>query len=167
MSPRLSIIVAMAENGVIGRDGKLPWPRIAEDMKWFKEKTMGKACVMGRKTFDSIGKPLTGRANVVVTRDRDWKRAGVYAVHEFDEAVGVAASLDPDADEIMVIGGAQIYAKAVPHAARIYLTHIHKAYEGDARFPKFNRNQWREISREERDATKDLPPISYIVLDRI
>ena len=166
MSPRLSIIVAMAENGVIGREGKLPWPRIAEDMRWFKEKTMGKACIMGRKTFDSIGKPLTGRANIVVTRDADWQRDGVYVAHDFDEAVALAASLDPHAEEIMVIGGAQIYAKALGKADRIYLTHIHKPYEGDARFPKLRRGQWREISHEERAASGELPPISYVVLDR-
>ena len=166
MSPRLSLIVAMAENGVIGKDGKLPWPRIPEDMRWFKEKTMGKACIMGRKTFDSIGKPLTGRANIVVTRDRDWRRNGVHVAHDFDEAVQFARSLDPQAEEIMVIGGAQIYAKAMAQADRIYLTHIHKAYEGDARFPKLRRDQWREVSCEERAANGELPPISYVVLDR-
>ena len=165
-NPKIVLVAAIARDRTIAKGGKIPW-RHPKDQRFFKVVTMGTALVMGRKTFDSIWKPLTGRANVVVTRDRDWRREGVYVTHSFDEGVGVAASLDPDADEIMVIGGAQIYAKAVPHAARIYLTHIHKAYEGDARFPKFNRNQWREISREERDATKDLPPISYIVLDRI
>lgn len=140
-SPYISLIVAASENGVIGNNGKLPW-RIPEDMTHFVARTWGKACIMGRKTYESIRKPLQGRENIVITRDPTWKAPGVYVVQSLEEAIDLAKALKPEADEIMIIGGAEIYALALPIADRVYLTKINKSIEGDTHF-ELDDNQWR------------------------
>ncbi|MDP9095804.1 MAG: dihydrofolate reductase, partial [Pseudomonadota bacterium] len=131
----LSLVVARADNGVIGRDNALPW-HISADLRHFKQLTVGKPVVMGRRTFESIGKPLSGRHNIVLTRDRDWRAGGVTVAPNLAEAVA-AAGLQPNAraDEIMIIGGAQIYAEALPSARRVYLTEVHTSPAGDTLLP--------------------------------
>jgi dihydrofolate reductase len=143
---RLALIVATSENGVIGKGGLLPW-RIPEDMRWFKEKTRGKPCIMGRKTWESFPKkPLPGRPNIIVTRDREFAAEGATVVHSFNDAVKTAERLCPEAEEIMVLGGAEIYAIALRQAHRIYLTRIHAAVDGDTYFPALDPAEWREVS---------------------
>ena len=142
----LTLVVAVAENGVIGNKGALPW-RIPEDLKRFKALTMGKPCIMGRKTWDSLPKkPLPGRTNIVVTRDSGFRPDGAEVAHSFEDALGIAARGNPD--EIMIIGGAAIFAAALPLAQRIELTEIMAAPEGDAFMPPFDRAHWQETKRE-------------------
>ena len=145
----LSLIVAVAENQVIGRDGGLPW-RMPSDLKTFRRLTLGKPIIMGRRTFQSIGKPLDGRDNIVVTRDPYFEHAGVSAVASVHEALGLARVLarTRGADEIMVIGGAEIYGAALPVANRIYLTRVHAAPIGDRHFPALDMTAWHELARE-------------------
>lgn len=158
----ISLILARADNGVIGADGGLPW-RLPEDLRRFKALTMGKPCLMGRKTWDSLPKkPLPGRTNIVVTRG--FAAEGAVVVHSFEEAVARARSENPD--EIMVIGGAQIFAAALPLARRIHLTEIHTHPEGDTHFPAFDRNVWRETARDEGVAAYGLR-YSFVTLERI
>jgi dihydrofolate reductase len=140
---RISIIAALARNRTIGRGNAMPW-RLPEDLKRFKRLTIGNAVIMGRKTFESIGTPLNGRDNIVITRSGDWSRTGCVVVNSLEAAL--AAIRGPE--EAFVIGGAQIYALAMPLARRLYLTEIERDFEGDAFFPEFDRSQWREISRE-------------------
>jgi len=148
-TPKVALVVAMArESRIIGRDGGLPW-RIPGDMKFFKAQTMGKPIVMGRKTFDSIGKPLPGRTSIVITRDNGWSFEGVTVCHSVGEALDAAraiASRD-GVDEVCVIGGAEIYAQALPHADVIYLTEVVGDVEGDAVLAAFDMNDWDEVSR--------------------
>jgi dihydrofolate reductase len=139
----ISIIVAASENNVIGRDGELPW-RLSDDLKRFKAITMGKPIVMGRKTWESIGKPLPGRQNIVITRQRVFTAAGCDVVASVDEAVAAAGV----AAEIMIIGGSQIYALFMRHAARLYLTRVHAVIEGDAFFPAPKDDDWQLVSDE-------------------
>ena len=145
----LSLIVAVAENGVIGRDGGLPW-RLSSDLKTFRRLTMGKPMVMGRRTFDSIGRPLDGRDNIVVTRDPHFEAAGVSACPTVTEALTLARVLATTrgVDEIMVIGGAAIYDAVMPLADRIYFTKVHATPDGDRHFPSPDAASWREVSRE-------------------
>ena len=146
---RLALIVAAAENGVIGRNNALPW-YLPEDLRYFKRVTMGKPIIMGRKTFESIGKPLPGRANIVITHNAGYQAQGVSVVHSLAEALELArdiARLD-GAEEVVVIGGADIYRAALPHADRIYLTEVHASVEGDAVLPAIDWTRWRETCRE-------------------
>jgi dihydrofolate reductase len=143
MKPRISLIVAMAKNRVIGIDNTLPW-HLPADLKHFKALTMGHHIVMGRKTYDSIGRPLPGRTSVVVTRNRELKIEGCIIAHTLDQAI---AACNGD-DEIFVVGGAELYAQALAIADRLYITEIQKSVRGDAYFPDFRRDEWREISRE-------------------
>lgn len=129
---RLSLIVAASDNGCIGRDGDLPW-RLPEDLKRFKQVTMGKPIIMGRKTYESIGRPLPGRTNIVVTRQPGYEAPGCSVVHSLAEALQVAAS-DP-AEEAFVIGGAALYADALPQADVLHLTRVHAIVEGDVYLP--------------------------------
>jgi len=166
VAPDIALVVAAADNGVIGRAGDLPW-RLPEDLKHFRAVTMGKPIVMGRRTYESIGRPLPGRANIVVTRDPAFGPAGVEVAATLEDALELAARRAAAAgvSEIMVIGGAEIYRSALPHARRIYLTEVHEAVEGDTYFPAFDRAEWREASREDR--TSDLGiAISFVVLER-
>ena len=141
---RISIIAALGRNRAIGRGNAMPW-RLPEDLKRFKRLTMGHAVIMGRRTFESIGSPLQGRSNIVVTRSRDWSSSGCITVHSLDAAL-VAAG---DRSGVFVIGGAQIYALAMPLVQRLYLTEIARDFEADAFFPEFERSRWREVSREQ------------------
>jgi dihydrofolate reductase len=137
VAPRVSLIVAMAQNGVIGRDNGLPW-RLSEDLKRFKSTTLGKPILMGRKTFESIGRALPGRVNLVLTRAAGWSAPGAVAVHSLAEALAQAAA----AAELVVIGGAEIYRLVLPCAWRIYLTRVHAEVPGDTYFPEFDAAQW-------------------------
>ena len=158
----ISLILAMSSNGVIGADGALPW-RIAEDMRRFKALTMGKPCIMGRKTWDSLPKkPLPGRINIVVTRDAHFAADGAVVVHSVDDALALAAAEKPD--EIMVIGGAEIYKAALPRATRIHLTEVEGDFEGDARMPPFDPAVWKEVSRERH--VSDGVAFSYVTLQK-
>ena len=148
-SAAIALVVAVAENGVIGRGGELPW-RQSSDLKLFRRLTMGKPIIMGRKTYESIGKPLDGRTNIVVTRRPDFAPEGVVVAATPVEAVSFArtAAQGSGADEIMVIGGAEIYRALLDVADRIYLTRIQAAPYGDTRFPDLAPGEWQEISRE-------------------
>lgn len=165
---KLAMIVAQAENRVIGNDNKLPW-YLPEDLKYFKRVTMGKPIIMGRKTYDSIGRPLPGRCNIVVTRDGDWKVPGVVVVASLDAALEHAsaqAEID-GVDEAVVMGGAQIYRQMLPKTQRLYLTQVHAAVEGDAYFPELVAGEWREAGREDFAASDNNPyDYSFVVLER-
>jgi dihydrofolate reductase len=140
---RVSIIAALARNRAIGRGNAMPW-RLPEDLKRFRRLTMGHAVIMGRKTFESIGRPLPGRDNIVITRSRDWDPSGCVTVHSLEDALRAVDS----SHDAFVIGGAQIYALALPLARRLYLTEIERDFEGDAFFPELDASSWRETSRE-------------------
>jgi dihydrofolate reductase len=139
----ITLIVAVADSGVIGRDNGLPW-HLPEDLKRFKRLTMGKPMVMGRRTFESIGKPLPGRLNIVVTRDTNYRREGVTVVHDVDGALRAAG----DAPEVMVIGGAELFRALLPRAGRIHLTRVHGNIEGDVMWPALAERDWAVVERE-------------------
>lgn len=146
MSPPICLIVARAENGVIGAGGGLPW-RLPDDLKRFKQLTMGKPCIMGRKTWESLPKkPLAGRTNIVVTRNPAFTADGARLAGSFDQAVSLAMEENPP--EIMVIGGADIFAAALSQARRVYLTEVHAAPQGDVVLPGFAPPLWQETARE-------------------
>lgn len=164
----IALIVAMAENRVIGRDNALPW-HISADLKNFRRITMGKPVIMGRRTFDSIGKPLPGRPNVVITRNPNFAAEGVHAASDMDAALSLARELGVSAGaaEIMVIGGGQIYETALRHARRLYLTLVHEHMDGDAYFPAYSAADWHEISRERHQPEDESSPgFSFLVLER-
>jgi dihydrofolate reductase len=162
----LVLVLARARNGVIGNRGTLPW-HLPDDLKRFKRMTVGKPVIMGRKTFESIGKPLPGRQNIVLTRDPDWRAEGVTVVSNLAEAVA-AAGLDPRAraDGLMVIGGAQIYAEALPSATRIELTEVDADPEGDTVMPPFDPARWREVAREAHPPVDGRPGFAFVTLLR-
>ncbi len=165
---RIVLVVAIAENGVIGRSGKLPW-RLSSDLRFFRSVTMDKPLIMGRRTFESIGKPLDGRDNIVITRTSGLEWPGVFVVSELDDALELARkkAAARGADEIAVIGGAEIYALTLPVADLIYLTEVHAEPDGDTFFPELDRNEWREVSRERHTAgPKDEADYSFVVLQR-
>jgi dihydrofolate reductase len=143
VSPRVSLIAAVARNGAIGALGGLPW-RLPSDLKHFKALTMGKPLVMGRKTFESVGRPLPGRDVIVVTREAGWSRPDVRVAHSLEEALALAG----DAPEVMIGGGGEIYAQALPLASRLYLTEVELAPPADVRFPEIDPAVWREVRRE-------------------
>ena len=140
----LSMVVAVSVNGVIGRDGDLPW-RLSGDLKWFKRVTMGKPIIMGRKTYDSIGRPLPGRTNIVVTRAADFAAEGVITALSVMDAmrIGEEAAAAGKVDEVCIIGGAEIYRLFSAHADRLYLTIVHAHIEGDVSFPTLDWREWR------------------------
>lgn len=152
------LVLAVADNGVIGKNGGVPW-HISEDMKRFKALTMGHTVVMGRKTWDSLPKkPLPGRVNVVVTRQKDWQAEGATTASSLGQATSGTSGA------VMIIGGAEIYERALPMASRIELTEVHRKFDGDARFD-FNRKDWRETAREDH-VTPDGLRYSYVTLAR-
>ena len=160
--PLISLIVAMAQNGVIGRDNTLPW-RLPKDLKRFKASTLGKPILMGRKTYESIGRPLPGRPNLVLTRDRQWSALGVTVVHSVEEALQhIGAS-----DELVAIGGAEVYRLVLPFARRIYLTHVHADVPGDTFFPDFDPTQWADVECSMHPADEDHAyPVTFVTLER-
>lgn len=143
MKPRLTLIAAVARNGVIGKDGTLPW-RLPEDLKRFKALTLGHPIIMGRKTWESLGKPLPGRTNIVISRDPGYAAAGAIVVASLDAALAACA----DADEAFVIGGAEIYALALARADCLQLTELGRDFEGDTYFPPIDRTLWQQAERE-------------------
>ena len=150
----ISLVAARARNGVIGRDGALPW-RLKSDMAWFKSVSVGKPVIMGRRTWDSLPfKPLPGRLNIVLTRDGSFESRHALAFENFNEAVATAREQaeEDGASEICVIGGAALYALALPKAHRIYMTEVAADPEGDTLFPAFDESAWREVSSEPRSA---------------
>ncbi|MCP8688930.1 dihydrofolate reductase [Marinobacterium sedimentorum] len=165
---KLAIIVARARNGVIGVENKLPW-YLPADLKYFKQVTFGKPVIMGRLTFESIGRPLPGRANIVVTRNGEWRHPGVQVARSLEQAIELAQAHCEigGLDEAMVIGGAQIYAQALPRTQRIYLTEVQADIEGDARFPALEAADWAQIERAEFKAEGPNPyDYSISVLER-
>lgn len=162
----LSLVVAMAANRVIGIANGMPW-RLPGEQKHFKAVTMGKPMIMGRKTYESIGRPLPGRANIVVTRTGDVDDEGITVTHDFHEAVKLARAIAAgnETDEIMVIGGGDIYEQALPLAHRIYLTEIHADFDGDTFFPPLN-DHWREVSRTPGMPPEGCPAYDFVVLER-
>ncbi|MBM6404989.1 dihydrofolate reductase [Phycicoccus sp. CSK15P-2] len=143
---RVSLIAAVGRNGVIGTDNAMPW-HLPEDFAFFKRTTMGHPMVMGRRTFDSIGRVLPGRRSIVVTRQHDWSHASVETAHSLPEALSLAGP----ADEVFVVGGGQVYAEAMPWAHRLLVTEVDLEPEGDVVFPAIDPAVWRETSREPRD----------------
>ena len=142
-TPRICLIAALAANRVIGKDNALPW-RLPADLKRFKQLTIGHPVVMGRKTYESIGKPLPGRRNLVITRNRGYGAAGCEVVHSLDAALAACRG----AEQIFIIGGAELYREALPRAQRLEFTEIHAEFAGDALFPEFPIEQWHETGRE-------------------
>ncbi|MEM8743131.1 MAG: dihydrofolate reductase [Pseudomonadota bacterium] len=166
---RIALVVAVADNGVIGRDGKLPW-RLSSDLRFFRKVTMNKPLLMGRKTFESIGKPLDGRDNIVITRTSGFSHPGIHVFTDIEEALQFARekARERGTHEISVIGGAEVYALTLPTADVIYLTEVHASPEGDTFFPDHKEEHWREISRERYDAgPKDSADYSFVVLERV
>ena len=163
--PVLSLIVAVSDNGVIGREGGLPW-RLPEDLKWFKARTMGKPIIMGRKTWESFPKrPLPGRTNIIVTRQASYVAPDAVVAPSLDAALDLARRENPD--EIMIIGGAQLYAQALGLVTRIYLTQVAVTVEGDAFFPAFDRSTWRERVEGVYPSSATQPiGYSFIILER-
>jgi dihydrofolate reductase len=160
--PRVSVIAALARNGVIGIENRLPW-RLPEDLAHFKALTLGHPILMGRKTFESLGRPLPGRTNIVITRNPDYCRDGCVAA----DSIPAALALCADADEVFFIGGADLYAQAIPLADRLYLTEVDIEAEGDAWFPDYDRGAFREVSRESHRGDKgDALAFYFVVYER-
>jgi dihydrofolate reductase len=158
----LSLVVAMSENKVIGRDGDLPW-RLPNDLKHFKQVTMGKPIIMGRKTWESLYvKPLPGRRNILVTRNAGYEAEGAETSDSLESALTLVAG----ESEVMVIGGAELFATALDTATRLHLTEVHAEIEGDTYFPDFDRSLWRETSREAHDVESDTPAYSFLLLEK-
>ncbi|MEW5727095.1 MAG: dihydrofolate reductase [Pseudomonadota bacterium] len=155
----MALVVAADEGGVIGDRGRLPW-HCPEDLAWFREVTMGKAMVMGRRTWEAIGRPLPGRDSVVLTRDPSWSAKGAHPARSLPEALDLAARLRPDAEEIAVIGGAEVFAEALPLADRIYWTAIPGRHPGDTRMPPVRWAEWRRTRRRQGEAA------TFAVYDR-
>jgi dihydrofolate reductase len=160
---RINIVVAISDNTVIGRDGGLPW-RLSSDLRQFKSVTMGHPLIMGRKTHESIGRALPGRLNVVVSRQRMFSAPGCTVVDSLDKALVVAG----DVAEVMIVGGATLYAAAIDMAERIYLTEVHVAIEGNVVFPNVDWNEWKEISRARHPAdAENEVDYSFVTFDRV
>ncbi|QIB65473.1 dihydrofolate reductase [Kineobactrum salinum] len=161
----LAIMVAVAANGVIGRDNGLPW-HLPEDLRYFKRVTLGKPVIMGRRTFESIGRPLPGRSNIVVSRDREFAPAGVAVVDSIAAALALAEQLAHNG-EVVVIGGAAIYREVLPLAQRLYVTEVHASVDGDTRLPPVDWAKWRELRREEHGAESPNPfNYAFVVYER-
>ncbi len=166
---KLSLIVAATQKNVIGRNNELPW-YLPQDLKYFKSMTLGKPIIMGRKTFESIGKPLPGRTNIVITHQNAWKYAGVLVAKSIEEALEIGRQFHGEqhqlADEVMVIGGAEIYRHTLPFANRIYLTRINLDVNGDAYFPELPTTEWKLISETAGEAEATISH-SFLVFERI
>ncbi len=162
-APRIALIAALGEGGVIGIDNRLPW-RLPADMAWFRRHTLGKPVVMGRRTFQSLGRPLPGRHNIVLTRARDFRAEGATVVHDWDAALAAAGAVP----EVMVIGGADLYRQTLPLADRLYLTRVAVAVAGDAHFPEFDPHDWRPVFEEAHAPDEKNPhPYRFQILERV
>jgi len=160
--PRISVIAALAKNRVIGIENRLPW-RLPEDLAHFKALTLNHPILMGRKTFESLGRPLPGRTNIVITRNAHYKPDGCLVADSIQGAIALCA----DADEVFFIGGAELYAQAIPLADRLYLTEVDIEAEGDAWFPDYDRNAFREVSRQPHTGGKgDALRFDFVVYER-
>ncbi len=158
----ISLVAALARNRVIGIDNRLPW-KLPADLRHFRNITMGKPILMGRKTFQSIGKPLPGRANIIVTRDPGFQAPGARVVNSISQGIRAAQGHE----ELMVIGGASIYEIALPLAKRMYLTFIHQDFPGDTKFVNYDERDWVETAREDHPADEDNPcAYSFVILER-
>lgn len=157
---RITFHLARADNGVIGREGKLPW-HLPADLKRFKAQTMGKPMVMGRKTFESFPSPLPGRRHIVLTRDPDWSAEGAEVAHSPEDALALVGEA-----EVAVIGGAEVFALFLGRADRVELTEVHVDAEGDATVPAFDAG-WREVAREEHASEAGRPAYSFVTLERV
>ena len=158
---RISLIVAMAKNRVIGKDNQMPW-HLPADFAYFKKVTLGHPVIMGRKTFESIGRALPGRHNIVVSRNPAFHADGIDVVPSLNEALNKCEN-----DEVFVIGGATLYAEAIPLVSRIFLTEVDASPDGETFFPDLDPDQWRETSRERREADdKNAHSVSFVVLER-
>jgi dihydrofolate reductase len=165
---KVALIAAFAQNLVVGINNSLPW-HLPEDLKYFKRTTSGKAIIMGRKTYESIGRPLPNRTNIVVSRNPNFSAEGVVMVTSLEEAVKHAENVNMinGVEEVMIIGGAAIYQASLPMADRLYLTHVHANVEGDAYFPKIDLEQWEEVSREDFNRDESNPyDYSFSVYDK-
>jgi dihydrofolate reductase len=164
-SPLISLIAAVARNGTIGAGNALPW-RIPSDLRRFKLLTMGKPLIIGRKTFEAIGKPLPGRETIVVTRERGWSFAGIAVAHEIDAALDIARERKPS--EIIIGGGGQIYTQAFGIADRLYITEVDLSPVGDAWFPAIDKSRWREVRREAGEkAPRDEADFVFVEFERM
>jgi dihydrofolate reductase len=158
----ISVIAALSTHHVIGKNNQLPW-HLPADLAHFKAATLGKSILMGRKTYESIGKPLPGRRNIVISRQLDFQAKGSEVAHSFDEALALAGP----AEEVMVIGGSQLFKETLPRADQLYLTWVHGEVEGDSYFPPLDLTEWEETSREERDSDeKNRYALSFVSLAR-
>jgi dihydrofolate reductase len=157
----LSAIVAMASNRCIGKDNTLPW-RLPADLKRFKQLTLGHTLVMGRKTYESIGRPLPGRTTLVVTRQRGYAPEGVRVAHSLEQALELARG----DDEVFIAGGADLYRQALGQVRRLYLTRIEREYAGDTFFPELDLSDWRLLAEEPHPATDTAPPFSFLTYER-
>ena len=159
----VNLIVAMANNRVIGIDNRLPW-HLPADFAWFKKNTLGHPVIMGRKTFQSIGKPLPGRRNIVVSRSPEWRAEGCEAFTSLEAALESCAATE----QVFVLGGASLFGEALPVADRLYITEVDAAPEGDTFFPVLNSEQWRENCREHRAAdNKNAYAMDFVILNRV
>ncbi|NOQ14426.1 MAG: dihydrofolate reductase [Methyloprofundus sp.] len=159
---KLSLIVAMATNRTIGINNQMPW-HLSADLKKFKQITMGQPIIMGRKTFESIGRPLPGRQNIIISRDPLYQQQGCLVFNDLDSALQDCAEID----EVFVIGGATLYAATLARADRLYITEIQQTFEGDTWFPEIKREQWREVAREDIDNDSSVDfNYSFIVYER-
>lgn len=159
-SPEIVLVVARADNGVIGRDGTLPW-HIPADLKHFKQVTMGTPMIMGRKTFESLPKLLPGRRHIVLTRDKSWAAEGAEVAHSVEEAIALAAT-----PRVSIIGGAEIFALFADAATSVELTEVHENAEGDTTVPPFDPDNWQEISRGPHPPEDERPGYSFVRLER-
>lgn len=162
MTQRISLIAALDRNGVIGDGGNIPW-RLPADLKYFKRVTMGKPLIMGRKTHESIGRPLPGRKNIVLTHQRDYEAPGCTVVHSIEEALAAA----DDAEEVMVAGGGSVYRQLLSYANRLYLTFVETTVEGDTTFPSIDPEEWQLVFEEGYPANEDNPfPYRFTIFEK-
>jgi len=167
--PTIALVVAMGVNRAIGRGGNLPW-HLRSDMRYFREITMGKPVIMGRRTFKSLPRALDGRLNIVLTRDRGFVAPDAVMAHSLEEGLAAAraSAKRTGAEEMMIIGGEDVFLEVLPQAGRIYLTEVHASPDADTWFPALDVSEWREVSREAHAAgPKDDHPFSFVVLDRV
>jgi dihydrofolate reductase len=160
----ISLIAAVAKNGVIGNAGKIPW-HLPDDMRHFRETTLHHSVIMGRKTYESMGRPLPERNNIVVTRQESYETSGCTVVHTLEDAL--KAARQEGIDEVFIIGGSELYREAMPIADRLYITSIDEEFEGDTLFPEINSFEWKKVSEEKGVVDKKNPhPHAFLVLER-